>query len=110
MEQLESVLDILDRSEKRYGGRPAAVARKAYALVCCFGFSVIVIAYITGFFTKTVAPLLSTSCFMRSSDLPAKYASPAPRISSTIRISGFKTVAVANVNRACMPAEYVLNG
>lgn len=42
----------------RYGGRPAVVARKAYAVVSCLGFSVIVIAYITGFFTKTVAPLL----------------------------------------------------
>src|SRR5215813_5765453 len=24
----------------RYGGKPAVVARKVYALVCCFGFSV----------------------------------------------------------------------
>jgi Na+/proline symporter len=41
----------------RYGGRPAAVARKIYAFVCCFGFSVLIIAYITGFFAKTIAPL-----------------------------------------------------
>jgi solute:Na+ symporter, SSS family len=41
----------------RYGGRPAAVARKLYAFVCCFGFAVLIIAYITGFFAKTIAPL-----------------------------------------------------
>ena len=41
----------------RYGGRPAAFARKAYAFVCCFGFSVAIIGYITGFFAKTIAPL-----------------------------------------------------
>lgn len=42
----------------RYGGRPAHWARKTYATVCCFGFSVLLIGYITGFFAKTVAPLL----------------------------------------------------
>jgi solute:Na+ symporter, SSS family len=42
----------------RYGGRPAAVARKVYALVCCFGFSVLLIGYITGFFAKTIAPIV----------------------------------------------------
>jgi Na+/proline symporter len=41
----------------RYGGKPAAAARKIYAFVCCFGFSVLINAYITGFFTKTIAPL-----------------------------------------------------
>jgi Na+/proline symporter len=42
----------------RYGGRPAVVARKIYALVCCFGFSVLLIGYITGFFAKTIAPIV----------------------------------------------------
>ncbi len=41
----------------RYGGQPAVVARKIYAFVCCFGFAVLIIAYITGFFAKTIAPL-----------------------------------------------------
>jgi len=41
----------------RYGGAPAMVARKIYAFVCCFGFAVLIIAYITGFFAKTIAPL-----------------------------------------------------
>lgn len=41
----------------RYGGKPALVARKIYAFVCCFGFAVLIIAYITGFFAKTLAPL-----------------------------------------------------
>jgi solute:Na+ symporter, SSS family len=41
----------------RYGGRPAALARKVYAFVCCFGFAVLIISYITGFFAKTIAPL-----------------------------------------------------
>jgi Na+/proline symporter len=41
----------------RYGGAPAIVARKIYAFVCCFGFAVLIIAYITGFFAKTIAPL-----------------------------------------------------
>jgi SSS family solute:Na+ symporter len=45
----------------RYGGRPAAVARKIYAVVCCFGFSVLLIGYITGFFAKTIAPLVQMS-------------------------------------------------
>jgi Na+/proline symporter len=42
----------------RYGGRPAVIARKIYALVCCFGFSVLLIGYITGFFAKTIAPIV----------------------------------------------------
>jgi SSS family solute:Na+ symporter len=42
----------------RYGGRPARFARTAYAAVCCFGFSVIQIGYITGFFVKTIAPVV----------------------------------------------------
>lgn len=41
----------------RYGGKPAVVARKLYAFICCFGFAVLIIAYITGFFAKTIAPL-----------------------------------------------------
>jgi Na+/proline symporter len=45
----------------RYGGRPAIVARRVYAVVCCFGFSVLLIAYITGFFAKTIAPLVPMS-------------------------------------------------
>ncbi len=45
----------------RYGGAPAAVARKVYAVVCCFGFAVLIIAYITGFFAKTIAPLCPLS-------------------------------------------------
>lgn len=45
----------------RYGGRPATVARKIYAVVCCFGFSVILIAYITGFFAKTISPIVHMS-------------------------------------------------
>jgi SSS family solute:Na+ symporter len=45
----------------RYGGRPAKVARKIYAVVCCFGFSVLLIGYITGFFAKTIAPLVRMS-------------------------------------------------
>jgi len=43
----------------RYHGRPAWFARKAYAFVCCFGFSVLLIGYITGFFAQTLAPLVS---------------------------------------------------
>ncbi len=45
----------------RYGGRPATVARRAYAVVCCFGFSVLLIGYITGFFAKTIAPIVQMS-------------------------------------------------
>lgn len=45
----------------RYGGKPAQVARKIYALVCCFGFSVLLIGYITGFFAKTIAPIVQMS-------------------------------------------------
>src|ERR1039457_7250371 len=41
----------------RDGGKPAVVARKVYAFVCCFGFAVLIISYITGFFAKTIAPL-----------------------------------------------------
>ncbi len=43
----------------RYGGRPGRVARRVYAVVCCFGFSVLLIGYITGFFAKTIAPLVT---------------------------------------------------
>ncbi len=45
----------------RYGGKPAAIARKIYAIVCCFGFSVLLIGYITGFFAKTIAPIVQMS-------------------------------------------------
>jgi solute:Na+ symporter, SSS family len=45
----------------RYGGRPAVIARKIYAIVSCFGFSVLLIGYITGFFAKTIAPLVPLS-------------------------------------------------
>ena len=39
-----------------------------------------------------------------------KYASPTPRISSTIRISGFSTTVEENINREHMPVEYVFIG
>lgn len=45
----------------RYGGRPAQFARCAYAFVCCFGFSVLLIGYITGWLVKTFAPLTDMS-------------------------------------------------
>jgi Na+/proline symporter len=45
----------------RYGGRPATFARRVYAIVCCFGFSVLLIGYITGFFAKTIAPIVNMS-------------------------------------------------
>lgn len=45
----------------RYGGGLARVARKLYAAVCCFGFCVLIIAYVTGFFAKTLAPLVPMS-------------------------------------------------
>src|SRR5689334_2850769 len=45
----------------RYGGRPATIARRIYATVCCFGFSVLLIGYITGFFAKTIAPIVNMS-------------------------------------------------
>jgi len=41
----------------RYGGRPSLVARKIYALLL-FCYAVIIIGYITGFFAKTIAPLV----------------------------------------------------
>ncbi len=44
----------------RYGGKPAMLARRLYAFLL-FGYAVIIIAYITGFFAKTVAPLLPLS-------------------------------------------------
>ena len=45
----------------RYGGAPATVARKLYAFICCFGFAVLIISYITGFFAKTLQPLVPLS-------------------------------------------------
>lgn len=44
----------------RYGGRPSVIARRAYALIMCL-FSIITMAYITGFFSKTIAPLVPLS-------------------------------------------------
>lgn len=41
----------------RYGGKPALLARKVYAFLL-FCFAVIIVSYITGFFAKTVAPLM----------------------------------------------------
>jgi len=41
----------------RYGGPAAIVARRLYALLL-FVYAVIIIGYITGFFAKTVAPLM----------------------------------------------------
>ncbi len=41
----------------RYSGKPAFVARKVYALIM-FAIAVLVIGYITGFFAKTIAPLV----------------------------------------------------
>ncbi len=41
----------------RYGGKWALLARKVYAFLG-FGYAVIIISYITGFFAKTIAPLL----------------------------------------------------
>jgi Na+/proline symporter len=41
----------------RYGGRASVFARKCYALLL-FVYAIIIIGYITGFFAKTVAPLL----------------------------------------------------
>jgi len=45
----------------RYGGRPAVIARKIYASVCCFGFAVLLVGYITGIFAKTIAPIVKMS-------------------------------------------------
>lgn len=44
----------------RYGGKPSVLARRAYALIMCL-FSIITMAYITGFFSKTIAPLVPLS-------------------------------------------------
>lgn len=44
----------------RYGGKPAFIARKCFAFAM-FCFAVLLIAYITGFFAKTVAPLVPLS-------------------------------------------------
>ena len=41
----------------RYGGKPAQVARKLYAFVL-FSIAVLIIGYITGFFAKTIAPVV----------------------------------------------------
>jgi solute:Na+ symporter, SSS family len=44
----------------RYGGRTAALARKIYASLL-FCYAIIIIGYITGFFAKTIAPLVPFS-------------------------------------------------
>jgi len=44
----------------RYGGRPALLARRAYAFLL-FAIAVLVIGYITGFFAKTIKPLVPLS-------------------------------------------------
>jgi Na+/proline symporter len=44
----------------RYGGKPALLARKVYAFLL-FSIAVLVIGYITGFFAKTIKPLLPLS-------------------------------------------------
>ena len=44
----------------RYGGKTSVFARRAYALIMCL-FSIITMAYITGFFAKTIAPLVPMS-------------------------------------------------
>ena len=41
----------------RYGGKPSLFARKIYALLL-FCYAIIIIGYITGFFAKTIAPLV----------------------------------------------------
>jgi len=41
----------------RYGGKPSFFARKIYALLL-FSYAIIIIGYITGFFAKTIAPLV----------------------------------------------------
>lgn len=46
--------------ELRYGGSLASLARKIYAIVCIV-IAILVTAYITGFFTKAIAPLLPWS-------------------------------------------------
>ena len=47
----------------RYGGKPAQIARKFYAAMSCFGFAVLLMGYITGFFVKTLAPIIEVSEF-----------------------------------------------
>ncbi|MEN6310798.1 MAG: sodium:solute symporter [Acidobacteriota bacterium] len=44
----------------RYGGRPALLARKVYAFLL-FSYAVLIIGYITGFFAKTIKPLVPLS-------------------------------------------------
>ena len=44
----------------RYGGKPALFARKVYAFLL-FSFAVLVIGYVTGFFAKTIKPLVPLS-------------------------------------------------
>jgi Na+/proline symporter len=44
----------------RYGGKTSVFARRVYALIMCL-FSIITMAYITGFFAKTIAPLVPMS-------------------------------------------------
>jgi len=44
----------------RYGGKPALLARKVYAFLL-FSFAILIIGYVTGFFAKTVKPLVPLS-------------------------------------------------
>jgi Na+/proline symporter len=44
----------------RYGGKTSVFARRAYALTMCL-FSIITMAYITGFFAKIISPLVPMS-------------------------------------------------
>jgi len=44
----------------RYGGAPSRLARKVYAFMM-FCFAILIMAYITGFFAKTIAPLVTLS-------------------------------------------------
>ena len=44
----------------RYGGKAALLARKVYAFLL-FGIAVLIIGYITGFFAKTIKPLVPIS-------------------------------------------------
>jgi Na+/proline symporter len=55
--QRAGVVSVAELMSLRYSGSPAIVARKLFAIMNCFCMAVLVIAYITGFFAKTIAPL-----------------------------------------------------
>jgi SSS family solute:Na+ symporter len=44
----------------RYGGKPALLARKVYAFLL-FSIAILIIGYVTGFFAKTIKPLVPLS-------------------------------------------------